>query len=191
MVASDIIRRRETCKLCNIIAHYIGKNHVGLDALIRILTAPFCDTTDKKRKIRETVRLKIYEIKETVDTMIGPLQAYQIAAIEEKESRCILELQECSDPVPTTGDERPQTQKRPSRNTDTRFSGRLISPKANLGLFSKWIKLCGILHGERCEQPIFPVKVTPGLKSLLVIDVERMCIIDTPAKCRYVALSYC
>jgi hypothetical protein len=192
MVASDVIRRRGTCELCNIIAHHIGKNHVGPDTLIRILTAPFCDTTDKKRKIRETVRLKIYEIKETVDTMIGPLQAYQIAAIEEKESRCILELQEYSDPVPTTNDERgPQVQKRPSRNTDTRFSGRLISPKTNFRLLSKWIKLCGILHGERCEQPIFPMKVTPGLKSLLLIDVERMCIIDAPAKCRYVALSYC
>lgn len=191
MIASEIINRRKICELCNLIAYHIKKNDVRPDASIRILTALFCDTIDKKHKVRETVRLQIHEMKETVDTIIGPLQAYQMAANEGNEIRCILELQECSDPVPTTSDEIPQTQEHPSRNVDTRFSGRLISPKANLELFSKWIKLCHKIHGERCEQPIFPVKVTSELKSLLVIDVERMCIVDAPAQCRYVALSYC
>src|SRR4051812_36795809 len=121
VLASDIIRRRQACELCKIIAYHIEKQDVGLDTSIRILTAPFCDTIDKKHKVRDTVRLKVYEVKDSVDTIVGPLQPYQIAAMEEKESRCILELQECCDPVPTTSDEHEQNRKYPSENTDTRF----------------------------------------------------------------------
>jgi len=148
----------------------------------------FCSTIDRG-KTRDTVRLSVYEM--MPERMIGPLEAYQIDKLVGNETRCILELQECCSPVPTTADESPEVRKHSSSDTDTWFSGRLISPKANLNLFSRWIKLCGILHGERCGRPILPVQATRGLKSLLVIDVEQMCIINAPAQCRYVALSYC
>jgi hypothetical protein len=66
-----------------------------------------------------------------------------------------------------------------------------MSPKADVGLFSDWINRCGALHGETCGRSIWPANLPQLLKDLLVIDVQRACVVDAPDRCRYVALSYC
>ncbi|TVY23112.1 hypothetical protein LHYA1_G008105 [Lachnellula hyalina] len=197
--ASDIIRRKEACELCNLIAHHIEKSRVELDRQIEIILVPFCSTIDKHGKNLETLRLSVFEIREPFDRMIGPVEAHDQEAALERQPRCILELQECSSLVPTIDDNddddhhhhHQQTHTPPSQSTDTRFSGRLVSSRINPKLISKWIKLCSTLHGPSYGQPLFPEQAEQVLRSLLVIDSERMCIIDAPVDCRYVALSYC
>lgn len=49
--------------------------------------------------------------------------------------------------------------------------------------------ICSRKHA--CESSIFPASFSQSLKSLMVIDVTEMCIVDAPTPCRYVTLSYC
>ncbi|KAM3065052.1 hypothetical protein ACMFMG_006184 [Clarireedia jacksonii] len=185
--ARDIIQLRDSCQLCSVFASSIERNHVGLNASIRIHLGYFCSSEDNREM--ETFRLKVDEMIDTSKRLCGPLEADQM--VDLVDNRCILELQECCSAVPSTADECPQVQRCLSRDMDRRFSGRFITPKANPKVFSKWVKLCSTLHGESCGEPIFPAKFTQGLKSLLMIDVQNMCIVDAPTQCRYVTLSYC
>ncbi|KAE8448913.1 hypothetical protein EG329_008709 [Mollisiaceae sp. DMI_Dod_QoI] len=130
-------------------------------------------------------------IPSSIDAWNGPLEAHELAAASQKQHRIVLELQECCLPVPTTGHAYPKDEETQEGETDRKFSGRLINPKADLDLFAHWITLCRTLHGEKCGQSVWPPNVSQTLESLLVIDVERMCIVDAPNNCRYVALSYC
>jgi hypothetical protein len=55
------------------------------------------------------------------------------------------------------------------------------------------MKLCDMYHGSDC-QPLAHTRdlitATPGLQSLLVIDVDARCIIESPENCQYLTLSY-
>lgn len=74
--------------------------------------------------------------------------------------------------------------------TDPRcFTGRYFPSTANSQLFRSWLSLCERHHGHKCTAPIWP-KPPPQPKRLLVIDVQRRCIIPAPPECSFVALSY-
>jgi hypothetical protein len=185
-LADDGIRQGQTCELCILIARHIEKNHVGADETVKIRRTNFCSTIN-----RVSYRLSIDAIPATVDDFCGPLEAHEISEADQKRAHTILQLQECSIPIPTTVSGGFQIEKKPLGTSHSRFSGRLMSPKADLGLFHEWINRCETLHKEKCGQPIWPEPVKQVLVSFLVIDVDQMCIVDAPESCRYVALSYC
>jgi hypothetical protein len=129
---------------------------------------------------------------QSVNMFQGPFLPHEQQAASKQQPRCILELQDCSIPIPSTENNDAEAE----RFERTQFSGRLIPPdKANLGLFAQWISLCKKKHGDRCWKPIWPnhesTLASPSLISLLVIDVNKKCVVLAPPQCRYVALSYC
>lgn len=185
-LADDSIRRGQICELCVLIARHTEKNRVGADETVEIKKKVFCSTVD-----RATYRLSIDAIPKTVDDFCGPLEAHKIPQASQKRARTILQLQECSIPKPTTVNEGVRTEKNPSGTSYPRCSGRMMSPKADLRLFHDWVNRCKRLHEGECGRSIWPEPLQQALKAFLVIDVDRMCIVNAPENCRYVALSYC
>lgn len=72
------------------------------------------------------------------------------------------------------------------------FFGRLLKEdQVNFKLIKKWLRLCKTWHGRDCDRLIFKSKETPWqLPFFKVIDVWNQCVVDAPANCKYVALSY-
>ncbi|KAH6722705.1 heterokaryon incompatibility protein-domain-containing protein [Leptodontidium sp. MPI-SDFR-AT-0119] len=170
------------------------KNDVEVDEEIEVFTARFCSESDKQGVNRETFRLVVSANPSKTGVAMGPVDAFQME-IAQKRSRRILELQECDFPIPRADEETEEVDFETEKLQKNRFSGRIVGPKVNLRLVSKWINRCGALHQKThrnsCSDSIFPARFAKGLKALLVIDVEQMCVIDAPTPCRYVALSYC
>lgn len=104
----------------------------------------------------------------------------------ETDARVVLQLQPCVQPVPTV---RSTCMDIPDGLDATHapwVSGRLMdTEKVDIRLLSRWLFDCEVQHKE-CRRAYRPVP----LVSMLLIDVERACIVDAPASCRYVALSY-
>jgi hypothetical protein len=128
---------------------------------------------------------------QSVNMLQGPFLQHEQQAASLQQPRCILELQDCSNPIPSTEIHDADTE----RFGRTQFSGRLIPPdKASLGLFSWWIDLCRKEHDDQCGKPIRPnhesVLASSPLNSLIVIDVNKKCVVGAPPQCCYVALSY-
>ena len=185
-LADDGMRRGETCDLCILIAHHIEKNRIGADETVEIKRTIFCSTIN-----RVTYRLSINTIPATVDNFCGPLEPHMIPKTDRNRARAILQLQECSMQIPTTAATEFQSKRSQTGVSSSRFSGRVMSPKADLSLFRDWINRCQTIHQGKCGQPLWLGPEHQGLISFLVIDVDKMCIVDAPASCRYVALSYC
>jgi hypothetical protein len=192
--ARDIIQSRAGCQFCSLVARHLEKQHTDLDEGVEFSMTRFCatiDSNDEFQHVHTTNRMAVRVIPDSLDTWNGPLEAHELAPASKKQPRNVLELQGCCLPVPTTGDQYTKAGETQDEKTDSRFSGRLINPNADLGLFAHWITLCRTLHGKKCEQSVWPSTISQALESLLVIDVERMCIVDAPDSCQYVALSYC
>ncbi|KAL1612151.1 hypothetical protein SLS60_000375 [Paraconiothyrium brasiliense] len=69
----------------------------------------------------------------------------------------------------------------------TLFSGRAVDPsRANFNMARSWLQECDNEHD--CLQRDGMKNIL--IKGLLVIDVERLCIVEVPYDARYVALSY-
>ncbi|KAH0562739.1 hypothetical protein GP486_002602 [Trichoglossum hirsutum] len=119
------------------------------------------------------------------------------------EPLAILELQHCSSLVPTVHDWVPKHRYRmnsgiytqmcagpPDILRDSRLGGRLLDPeKVSTQLLCSWIKICEKEDGQTCGS--VNAKNHDMTGRILVIDVERLCVVDAPWECRYVALSYC
>jgi hypothetical protein len=143
----------------------------------KLLYGSFVFVTKTAKKIRSAVRMSVRTLPEEDYAYPGPLLPHQIAMVGREEPRTVLEPQECSLPVPTTAEKfLPAGQKFP-RGVEDELSGRVISPKADLSLFSHWIERCGTLHGELCSRPILSTNHLWSLKDLLVIDVDRACVV--------------
>ena len=185
-LAYDGIRQGQTCELCTLTLHHIEKNGVGAEETVEIKRTVFCSTVN-----RATYRLSIEVAPESVDNFCGPLEAHEIPQASKNQPRTILQLQESSIVISTTANDGFRTEKDPPWTTHSRFSGRVMNPKADMNLFRDWIRRCETLHGWKCGRSIWPEPLHQKLRSFLVIDVYRMCILKAPESCRYVALSYC
>lgn len=176
----------EICELCVLIARHIEKNGVGAEETVDIRRVTFCSTTN-----RISYRLSVIAKPETVDNFCGPVEAHMIPQSDQKRARTIVQLQECSTTMPSTATTEFKSEVSLPGVPHSRRSGRLMSPKADLGLFRDWIHRCRIMHKEKCGHSIWPEDVHQRLLGFLLIDVEKMNIVDAPADCRYVTLSYC
>jgi hypothetical protein len=71
--------------------------------------------------------------------------------------------------------------------------GRVVESQVDFELLKRWLRLCEDNHKLECA-PVSGVIRTAdtklGLKTLRVIDVEKMCIVDAKVGCRYLTLSY-
>jgi len=138
----DIASRKDTCVLCSMITNHMAKCAVEDDEQIELYTARFCDSFDENGAGHQTVRLYVLATP-PVAPFFGPVDAYQIES-SRKKSRNILELQECCTDIPLADDETSET----LYATSTRLSGRLVGPKVNLHLVSKWVQLCETRHND-------------------------------------------
>jgi hypothetical protein len=129
-LADDGIRQGQTYELCILITRHIEKNHVRADETVKIKRTIFCSTID-----RVSYRLSIDAIPVTLDDFCGPLEAHEISEADKKRAHTILQLQECSIPIPNTVSEGFQTEKNPLGTSHSRFSGRVMSPTVDFSLF--------------------------------------------------------
>lgn len=71
-----------------------------------------------------------------------------------------------------------------------------IGQALNLGRVKRWLSECTSNHGGNCSAITYNIysrqirENYAGLELLRFVDVQRECIIETRAVCRYVALSY-
>jgi hypothetical protein len=197
---SKVIETAKGCDLCKLISSRLETRAIAVkfSDQYEIGTTKFCYSEPEDgdpydwAPIWESSRvdIKLFPAIETSQAIVtgfsGPLLPCEFDEAAKEQPHSILQLQLCTNPEPPTGDGA-----KSSFLQGLHASGRRVHDKANLNLFSQWIQLCKIQHGGKCLQSIWPLNDVQELQSLLVIDVEKMCITDAPQGCRYVALSYC
>jgi hypothetical protein len=186
---SDVQKRQAHCVVCNLLARHIQELEYEPGSTYRIQGAQYGGTKSKSHSTRRTDRMQYDLIPEVA--VSGP----SLPHIEEASSnrfKVLLELQECSHPIPKTSDFSTKRENNVQTAPNSEFSGRLMNEvQVDLGLFAYWIEHCERLHGEKCTESLWPATVPRNLISLLVIDVKKMCIVEAPKDCAYIALSYC
>jgi hypothetical protein len=77
---------------------------------------------------------------------------------------------------------------------DHRTARRIEGQWIDLVLPRGWLMACKEEHGNDCEPPLFKRANAVGsgaeLRTLRMVDVKEMCVVDAPDECRYLALSY-
>jgi hypothetical protein len=147
--------------------------------------------TSKNEGRLEIGRVNVVLIPESGDTAWGPYLPQEEPPAAQSQRKVILELQECHIPVPQTSDISMDPIHTSLIGIETKFSGRLMTSEVDLGLISYWINSCRKHHGDKCAKSIWPIHAHQTLTSLVLVDVERMCIVNAPEGSPYVALSYC
>lgn len=82
----------------------------------------------------------------------------------------------------------------PRINKAKLFHGRVVDvAKLDMELARNWLRCCEREHGELCENPSSTMMNDRSTqpRSLMVVDVKRLCICRLPPGSRYVCLSYC
>lgn len=67
---------------------------------------------------------------------------------------------------------------------------RHVLSSVDTNLPKEWLSICEQYHVGRCPHSAVTPTWDRDFKPTFVIDVENFCIVETPAACRYVALSY-
>jgi hypothetical protein len=174
-----------------LVARYLRGQEHGPRDTYEVKSSIYGYVTSRTRGRREIGRVNVVLIPEAGDTTWGPYLPQEEPPASQNQRKVILELQECSIPIPRTGDLSIDSLCEKSHRKETKFSGRLMNSKADLGLISYWINNCREHHGDKCAKSIWSASARQTLISLLLIDVERMCIVDSPEGSSYTALSYC
>lgn len=69
--------------------------------------------------------------------------------------------------------------------------GREIPETIDPDMIKRWMERCAKLHGEDCKQSFLRVGPHPASSmNLMVIDVNKKCLVNMPSGAKYVALSY-
>ncbi|KAF2969402.1 hypothetical protein GQX73_g4097 [Xylaria multiplex] len=103
----------------------------------------------------------------------------------ESGAQTFMQLHPCLYPIPTVDDYANGTS--PSAVFPT---GRTVRPDVNIQLLKRWYNICLQDHGTTCEQPSWLASGRAWPRNLRLIDVTRRCIVDAPATCVYLTLSY-
>ena len=69
------------------------------------------------------------------------------------------------------------------------IGGRYVSTQANAKLIRAWLHQCESNHGKDCT-PSLRLSAEGDRELTFMVDVIQSCLVDTPSRCRYVALSY-
>ncbi|KAH7305094.1 hypothetical protein BKA65DRAFT_578911 [Rhexocercosporidium sp. MPI-PUGE-AT-0058] len=124
----------------------------------------------------ETFRLVVSATPKAMMAFV-PMDSYQIE-IGQKQSRRILELQNCNFPIPVADEVTADMDIEMAKTQKNRLGGRVVGPNVNLTLVAGWIKLCGDMHQKThknsCSDSIFPGIFAREIKSFLVVDVEQI-----------------
>ncbi|KAI4602584.1 hypothetical protein KJ359_007799 [Pestalotiopsis sp. 9143b] len=72
---------------------------------------------------------------------------------------------------------------------DTLKYARLLGEKVDLSLIRGWIGQCALSHGSQCDLPRSQLSEQPSMK-LLLVDVQRLALVEATWESRYMALSY-
>jgi hypothetical protein len=129
---------------------------------------------------------------QSCDDSCGPTLPQNATSTALVRERVILQLQLCGDPLPSTDQFHGGLSVATTSELRSAFSGRLLSGDgSNPSLLKYWIDRCRHLHQTDCAHSLWPASASSRLSSLLLIDVQKMCIVTAPQNCQYVALSYC
>jgi hypothetical protein len=69
-------------------------------------------------------------------------------------------------------------------------TGRLIEPFVDVRLFKRWIQQCFTQHGDVCARPAWTLHDDDIPSNFRLVDIQAGCIVDSPVKPTYFALSY-
>lgn len=98
-----------------------------------------------------------------------------------------------SSPEDHAGDIQLVAEDAPRINRSKLFHGRVVdAAKLDMELARNWLRCCEREHGELCENPSSTMMNNGSLQphSLMVVDVQRLCICHLPPGSRYACLSY-
>ncbi|KAH8805352.1 heterokaryon incompatibility protein-domain-containing protein [Xylogone sp. PMI_703] len=198
----DALQNSETCNLCQLVSRSVTSEDIQSNYGYRINTPTFCrigdeqdDNLDSPLSNSLTVSRLGVIVVPIVSTnyrstgFSGPLLPSEFEEAAKDQEKYVLEMQLCSSPIPST-DSLSHLANKPS-DSGIRVSGRLLGSRVHLDLCRHWVHLCETTHGETCNQSLWPPHSIHNLESLLLIDVERMCVVNAPEGCQYATLSYC
>ncbi|KAJ8488469.1 hypothetical protein ONZ45_g13938 [Pleurotus djamor] len=75
-------------------------------------------------------------------------------------------------------------------NRTEEVHGRVVGEVVDMELIEKWVGICQTSHGDACERVWWRGSAESLPPTVRMIDVRKMCIIQAPRGCRFVALSY-
>jgi len=139
------------CVLCGLVAKRLQSQTVKAGDTYGVKRSVFGQRFSKNGEVcYMTARMCFVSRPQGSDKIQGPFLP-QEQFMSAGQIRTFLELQECSDSMPTTKDQITDPQKPFPWKTQPRFSGRLMNPTAlDLGLFKHWISTCCTHHGQKC-----------------------------------------
>jgi hypothetical protein len=210
----EIKSRRLTCDICRLVAECLDKEPSDLDGGCRMIeSAEFCTfTLPRNVKARDfgvthfhlTQSSVIFDTSEA-NQFQGPSLPWELKARDTRSTHYILYFQVSQNRVVTKLMLTTQIQAKArsgaeagdmiaaSLKTEQEFlgaiGGRYVATQANIQLIRAWLHQCESKHGKDC-MPSLRLSAEGDREPTFVIDVIQSCLVDTPSRCRYVALSY-
>lgn len=190
----DIIQRERRCELCKTIAKSFRRTCPNLVGEFRLHYADFC-ISSSQMKSAATVPDGPHVHTTTGLVQLHPKQYYawapQPLEREIHDSQVvqhILNLQAGS-----TSARDLDVRKRIHLGQEPSTMGitaRRVLPNFDENLPKHWLSTCERKHAGVCSHDSSVLNWEDGFMPMFVIDVEQMCIRNTPHGCHYVALSY-
>ncbi|KAK7526797.1 heterokaryon incompatibility protein-domain-containing protein [Phyllosticta citriasiana] len=188
----EIRNRRGACGLCSLVAESLDQEPSDAAGTCRLIErAEVClfELPDGVRSHDPAVthfhytRPNILFDPSNLNDFLGPVLPWQAKDVERKRAHNVLKFQ-----LKVVPEGHSTTQSREQDIIDG-VGGRQVTDQFNVNLLRKWLRLCETCHGPQCKHPL-RLPTTQETGPALLIDVTDSCIVETPAGCRYVALSY-
>ena len=211
----EIKSRRSTCDICRLVAERLDKEPSDLDGRCRITeSAEFCNF-ELPRNVRArdpsvthfhlTQASVIFDTSEA-NRFQGPSLPWELKERDARSNHYILNFQVSQNRIlirlmlnsqikakARAGVEGRDAAAASSLQTEQEFfdtiGGRYVATQANTQLIRTWLHQCESMHGKDC-MPSLRLPAEGDREPTLVVDVIQSCLVDTPSRCRYVALSY-
>jgi hypothetical protein len=210
----EIKSRRSTCDICRLVAESLDKEPSDLDGGCRIIeSAEFCNfrlPTNVKARDPSVTHFHLTQASVIFDTseanqFQGPSLPWELKVRDIRSSHYILNFQVSRNRVLTMLMLTTQIQVKARSGaeagdmvaaylkTEQEFlgaiGGRYVATQANIQLIRAWLHQCESKHRKDC-MPSLRLSPEGDREPTFVIDVIQSCLVDTPSRCRYVALSY-
>jgi hypothetical protein len=170
------IARSERCSLCRLVVHCLDLHNPktplqNKDGSYTTLRLKWYGGTERWNRLLDVLETPNY-LRPAMYTFGGDEENYKNAP----GSTC--RLIPCGDDMMALGAH------------SATFYGRLPAPtKEYVKLIKRWLEQCSEMHGSECNYSMQPEPRLPD-REIMVIDVQRGCLVNIPFSQRYFAISY-
>ncbi|KAF8445051.1 heterokaryon incompatibility protein-domain-containing protein [Boletus edulis BED1] len=192
----EIKSRRLTCDICRLVAESLDKEPPDLDGECRVVESEeYCrfklpisvEARDPSITHFHLTQASVVFYTSELDRYHGPALPWESKEKSTRSSHNILDFQVRASSCLKAGDTTVASPQMEQEFLAT-IGGRYICTQVDIHLIRAWLHQCEHKHGKDCMPSL---RFLEGIREpIFVVDVIQSCLVDTPSRCRYVALSY-